>query len=206
MSVYYKSVRKHKTYVDLESTIEVEAMGNQLDEINVENDYGSTVSVVYYFEGLKEFDNFLKDDKFFEFGLTFHLLSYENAFCFVLYHPQQMKFYHRVGVWRDNLIGVFNGKEHLLAPVVKTNRILNVFKAGAGEGIIGSLFSMAAGYSIAKIRGIKSKQELTAVFGLKFKSDESENGEEIAIVYTKLYNEEFVHNFCVKHFSSKDVI
>lgn len=154
----------NSVYVNLELPEEIEKMGKLLGELNVENDRGEDVSVVYYESGIPEFDKFLKYEPFFEYGLTFHICSYENAIAFVLYHPKKLIYAHRIAVWRESILD----DEHtitsgLLKAFVKQNSLLNAAKSGrllSDGGIItslaGGLISLSTGTVLSKLRGVKT--------------------------------------------------
>lgn len=195
----YKDIRKNPIYVNLDSAEELSLMGNLLDEINIQNDYGTKVSVCYYVEGIPKFDKLLDRQPFYEYGLTFHVVSYENAFAFVLYNPEKQVFYDRVAIWKDQLNKPQITKETYRAEIIKVNKYINMFKTGGfGQGLIGAMVSIGIGHTLTKIRGIKTEEvRVTTYFLYHNNSDGEENR---IVIYTPENNTNHVTSFFIKHY------
>lgn len=188
---------KNRSIVNLNSPDEVKKMGKLLAEINIENDTGVDVSVLYYESGIEEFDITLQNSSFYEYGLTFHMSSFENAIAFVLFHPQKRIFVKREIYWRDSIKSAQLLSNPIDRKFISQNLFLNVTKMGAlgsSAGLIGSAISMAGGSYVSKLRGVKTRLQPAIVFKLEFEDSN------IITLYTKEKNRREVENFIARHF------
>ncbi len=194
--------RKNSIFVDLESSDERLAMGELIDEVNFQNDYGSDVSVAYYHDGIPKFNKILNGKSFYELGLTFHLSSYENAFGFSLFHPEKKEFISSVALWRDNLGDTLIYEEKFNAPIVKVNQFLNIVKSGGlGEGMLGAGISMAVGSGISKFRKVKTEDFAVNLFLLEY--FDVGNERDAVALYCHPIQEYSLQSFLRKHWGKK---
>lgn len=170
----YKAQRKNSTYVEFDKVDETKLFGKYLNQVNIENDKGSKVTVFYYHSGIDKFDKITNNEPFYEYGLSFHLISFENAFTFKLFHDEKQLNVGAFGIWRDSIINnptseIFIGK------VIYNNRFIGALKTGvlgAGAGIVGAAISVAGGTIISKLRGLKTEDAKVQLYNLQFKDNE----------------------------------
>lgn len=163
----YKTIRKNSTYVTSDETENVNLLGKCVKGILTENDKGSNVTVFYYHSGIEEFDKITNNEPFYEYGLAFHLISFENAFIFRLYHDQKNLYVGKFGIWRDSIID--NPTAHkFMGKVIKNNTLLGAMQTGVFGGLAGAVITVAGGDLISKLRGIKTEDTQVVLYKLDY--------------------------------------
>jgi len=192
----YKEIRKDSTYVDLTSSDERKSMGLQLSLVHTENDKGSQVTVFYYESGIDVFDKLLNEIPFYEYGLSLHLLSCENAFLFKLYSDNKKFVVSEFAIWRDSILN-FQKIQNINAKFITVNRFVNILTQGTG--LIGSSIKVLGGESLSRLINIKTESDRAFFYHLKYKTDQ-ENIKEIKIYKRDRFNSEnsfFIEkNYC----------
>ncbi len=195
----YKEIRSNLVYVNFDIPAEMNALGKFIDEVNIQNDSGSKVSVAYFQQGIVLFDEILNDVPFYEYGLSFHLSSFENAFIFVLYDLKKEVHYKKVGIWRDQILNAHK-EQNFKAKIVKVNKYINMLKSGAfGQGIFGAIISASIGYGLEKIKNVKTEDALVNYYHLVHK-DSDPLMQRTVTLYTTLRNSAFVETFIFNNY------
>jgi hypothetical protein len=165
----YKETRKDSTYVDLTSSDERKAMGKHLSIVHTENDKGSQVTVFYYESGIEDFDKLLNNIPFYEYGLSLHLLSCENAFLFRLYLENKKLVVSEFAIWRDSILN-FEKIQNINAKFINVNRFLNILTQGTG--LVGSSIKVLGGETLSRLTTIKTESDRAFFYNLKYKTDQ----------------------------------
>lgn len=166
----YKTIRKNTTYVSPDEMENIDLLGKCVKGIITENDKGSNVTVFYYHSGIEEFDKITNNEPFYEYGLFFHLISFENAFIFRLHHEQKNLYVGEFGIWRDSIID--NPKANkFIGKVIKNSRFIGAMQAGVFGGIVGAAITVTGGTLISKIRGIITEDAQVILYKLEYLHD-----------------------------------
>jgi len=199
----YKKERINSTYVEFDLIDETNLLGKYLHQINIQNDKGVEVTVFYYLSGINKFDKITNYEPFYEYGLSFHLLSYENAFIFRLYHDKKQICIGKFGIWRDTIID--NPKtEFVNKEVIYNNQFLGALKSGAfgsGAGLIGTAISIGSGNLISKLVGLKTENTRVELFHLQYRDKDRDSVNTIKIYKKDEYDSDHF-TFMHKHYRS----
>lgn len=200
----YKEIRKDNTYVDLSSFEERKAMGKHLSIVHTENDKGSQITVFYYTSGIDVFDKLLNNTPFYEYGLSLHLLSCENAFLFRLYSDNKRLVVCECAIWRDSIVSYIE-TQNKYAKFISVNRFLNILYQGTG--LVGSVIKTIDGETISKLKGVKTEEAKAILYELKYLTD-NDKVKEIKIYKRDWFNSEnsfFIENNYKNSFEKKDI-
>ncbi|GGE00106.1 hypothetical protein [Planktosalinus lacus] len=128
----YQKIRTHPVFINFDNDEEIDNLGKYLEAIciNKQNDVSDTL--IFYKNGIKEFDQFLNGVPEYHFNLSMQMASFQNAFVFFLYQPDQKKYAVKKAIWRDRILGVFYHKEsqkHTLLKATKKNKWFSKFNS-----------------------------------------------------------------------------
>ncbi|WP_339611986.1 hypothetical protein [uncultured Planktosalinus sp.] len=130
---YYQTIRSNPVFVNFGIKEEINSVGDYLGPICINKQDAVNDSLIFYKDGIKEFDTFLNGEPEYHFHLSMQMASYINAFVFFLYHPEHKKYAVKTAIWRDRILGVFyhkENKDHTLTKPPKTNKWFTKFNPG----------------------------------------------------------------------------
>lgn len=119
---HYQNIRTNPVFVNFETHEEIENIGEYNDSICINKQDGVHDPLIFYKNGIKEFDQFLKGEPEYHFNLSLQMASFQNAFAFFLYQPDQKKYAIRTAIWRDRILGVFYHKETQKQSLIKPSK------------------------------------------------------------------------------------
>lgn len=167
------------------SLVDNPKLGKKLFEIGTDSSYGNPVNMIYYLEGIPQFDKLLNGDKFWDYGYLFTMASFEGAIVLTFTNSKHQIYF---SIYREN-ISKAAYSQPFPVEIVKQNKIINAFKSGAyGSGLIGSIASIAIGHAASKIAGIKTTEETGMEYHLYY-FDENGEEKEIIVYATGMYND-----------------
>lgn len=196
---HYQTIRSNPVFVNFEIKEETNSVGDYLGPICINKQDKVNDTLIFYKDGIKEFDAFLNGEPEYHFNLTLQMASYTNAFVLFLYHPEHKKYAVKKAIWRDRILGIFYHKEdkdHTLTKQAKINKWFAKFNP------VGSALEIL---SLQQLNGIPKKsqyftleKDYVRIVSLKYRN--IENSIEEINIYIRAKHKKQLMECLSKHF------